>query len=160
MICGAPQPRCHIRTNKTANTDQAESEKKREVKQNQPGIVVLSQESKCDYNEHQKRDGYNDLRDNTGKVPPAFKAIETHLKIKKNPDNKSAQHHESVGLKVLREIDSVDRVGVTERDCKRQRTADAQQVGSQYPISNASDFHRLAIGNSKFNSGVLHLGLF
>jgi len=47
--------------------------KKREIKHNEPGIVMSGEETEGQQNDHQKRDGNDELRENCKEMQPPLK---------------------------------------------------------------------------------------
>src|ERR1700682_5842762 len=157
MIRYVPQLEGNQKTRYTTQANKSKKKEKREVKQNEPGIVMSGEETEGQQNDHQKRDGNDELRENCKKMPATFEAVQTHLKVKKSPRHNGSDYHEKVRLKTRCEIDRVSRAGVSQRRGKAQGPEHPEQIGGQYPISKGSDFHFVEEGDSAFFVGVSNL---
>src|SRR6266853_987879 len=81
MIRPIPQLGSDQKTNQTPHAYKSKKKENREVKQNKSGIEVLGEEGEGQHDHHQKRNGYNELRKNSGKMPAPFEAVEVHFKV-------------------------------------------------------------------------------
>jgi hypothetical protein len=118
---------------------------------------MSGEETESQQNDHQKRDGNDELRENCKKMPATFEAVQTHLKVKKSPRHNGSEYHQGVRLKMQDEIGRLFRARVSYVDAETQGPEHPEQIGGQYPISKVSDFHFVDKGDSAFFVGVLNL---
>src|SRR5882762_6201130 len=157
MIRYVPQLGGNQKTRYTTQADKPKKKEKREVKQNEPRIVMSGEETEGQQNAHQKRDGNDELRENCKKMPATLEAVQTHLKVKKSPRHSGSDYHERVRLKTRCEIERVSRASVSQRHGKARGPEHPEQIGGQYPISKVSDFHFVQEGDSALFVGVSNL---